>query len=289
MVPGYLKGIPLGALPAKVGVVLCLLVSLSFSQLVDRVIANVNGEPLLESQLSIARMFYGAMSREELINLLVEKYLIAQFLRERGMNIPDTYVDRVLEDIARSSRKSVEELYEDLRREGLTPEDLRSFLKIELLSTLGLREFLRQNIEISEIEIELERLRKGEVEYLREIELLVVSSDRKEEILRAIDERGSDLKAIAQALGLETETLRVKRGELVEALDREVWRTPAGELAIAQEGDSIYLAKVVREVRVFSGRSEEEIREEILSRKMEEERKRMVRKLRKERFVEIYG
>jgi len=289
MVPGYLKGLPSGAIPAKVGVILCLLIGLSFPQLLDRGVANVNGEPLLESQLRVARFFYGAMERQELINLLVEKHLIAQFLQERGMNVPDAYVDQVIEDIAESNRRSVEELYEDLRREGLTPEDLRSFIRVELASTLGLREYLQRSIEISEIEIELERLKKGEVEYLREIELLVVGPEKREEILRALEEKGPDVEAIARTLGLETERLRVKRGELVEALDREVWRTPKGELAVAEDGENIYLAKVLREIRVFSGRSEEEIREEILRKKLEEEKEKIVRKLRKERFVEIYG
>lgn len=289
MVPGSFKGLPLGALPAKAGVILLLLIGLSFSQLLDRVVANVNGEPILESELKVARIFYGAVDRRELINMLVEKHLIAQFLRENGMNVPEAYIDQVVKEIAESNGRSLEELYEDLRREGLTPDDLRSFLRVEITATLGLREYLRNRIEVSEIEIELERLRKGEVDYLREIELLIIPASKKEKVLEAVSEKGSDLQEIAKSLGLKTERLRVKRGELVEPLDREVWRTPKGELTVAEDGEHLYLARVLREVRVFSGRSEEEIREEILRKKIEREREEIVRKLRRERFVEIYG
>jgi len=289
VVSGYTERLPLGALPAKLGVILILLAGIAFPQLLDRVVANVNGEPVLESELRIAGLFYGVTDRKHLIDMLVEKHLIAQFLRERGIEVPDAYVDQVLQDIAKSNGKTVEELYRDLSREGLTPQDLRSFLRIEIAATLGLKEFLKSRIEISEIEIELERLRKGEVEYMREIELLVVEADRKEDLLRAVSEVGSNVSAIAQRLGLSTERLKVKKGELVESLDREVWKTPRGELAVAEDGENIYLAKIIREIRVFSGRSEEEIREELLMRKLEEERRRIVRKLKKERFVEIYG
>ncbi|HHJ64518.1 MAG TPA: peptidylprolyl isomerase [Aquifex aeolicus] len=269
--------------------ILLLLIGLSFPQLLDRVVANVNGEPILESELKVARIFYGAVDRRELINMLVEKHLIAQFLRENGMNVPEAYIDQVVKEIAESNGRSLEELYEDLRREGLTPDDLRSFLRVEITATLGLREYLRNRIEVSEIEIELERLRKGEVDYLREIELLIIPASKKEKVLEAVSEKGSDLQEIAKSLGLKTERLRVKRGELVEPLDREVWRTPKGELTVAEDGEHLYLAKVLREVRVFSGRSEEEIREEILRKKIEREREEIVRKLRRERFVEIYG
>jgi len=289
VVPGSFKELPLGAIPAKIGVILLLALGLSFPQLLDRVVANVNGEPILESELKVARIFYGVVDRRELINMLVEKHLLAQFLAEKGMNVPDAYIDQVVREIAQSNGKSLEELYEDLRREGLTPEDLRNFLRVEITATLGLREYLRNRIEVSEIEVELERLRKGEVDYLREIELLVIPAGRKEEVLGAVSQKGPDLQKIAKALNLKTEKLRVKRGELVEPLDREVWRTPKGELAVAEDGENLYLARVLREVRVFSGRSEEEIREEILRRKLEREREEIVRRLMRERFVEIHG
>ncbi len=270
-------------------ILLLLALQLSFGQLLDRVVANVNGEPILESELRIASLFYNIKDREKLIEMLVEKHLVAQFLFQQGLNIPEDYIDQLIRNIADSNGKSVEELYEELRRENLTLEDLRNFLKIEVASTLGLREYLSSRIDVSEVEIELERLKHGEVEFLKEIELLVVSGEEREKLLKLIGEVGSDLENIAKALGTEVERLKVKRGDLVEALEREVWKAEEGDLVVAEEGDKIYLARVIRTVRVISGRSEDEIREEILNRKMEEERRKIIGRLRKESFIQILG
>lgn len=287
MVQGHFKGLRSGALLKVIPAFVLFVGSFVYGQLLDRVVANVNGEPILESELKVASIFYGIKDREKLIETLIEKHLIAQFLRNMGLEIPQDYIEQLINDIARSNGKSVEEFYEELYSQGVTPDDLKSFLRIEVASTLGLNEFLSSRIEVSEVEIELERLKKGEVEFFKELELLIVSKDKKEILLKLIGEKGTDLAAIAESLGVEPERLKVKRGELLEAIDREVWRVQDGELAIAEDEENIYIAKVLRTVRVFSGRSEDDIRKEIVKRKMEKERERIITKLKKEGFVQI--
>ncbi len=289
MVQGSLEGFKVRDILAKLAVILALSISLSFAQLLDKVVANVNGEPILESEVKIAAIFYGIKDREEIIKRLVEKHLIAQFLLEKGLNIPEGYLESVIKDIAKSNSKSVEEFYNDLYKEGLTPEDLKNFLRVEIASTIGLREFLAKKIEVSEIEIELERLRKGEVRFLREVELLVVDKGKKEDLLKLVGKRGADLEGIARSLGLNVERLKVEKGELVEPLDEEIWKVKPGQLAVAEDENNVYLAKVLRVIRVYSGRSEEEIKREIIRRKIEETKRKMLTKLKKQSFIEIYG
>ncbi len=284
MVQRYLKNLQRGA----VLLILALTVfSTAQAQLLDRVVANVNGTPILESELKVASIFYGIKNREELIDKLIEKHLIAQFLMEKGLSIPEDYIEKLVKDIAASNGKSIEEFYRELYSEGLTPDDLKGFLKIEVASTLGLNEYLRMKVEVSDLEIELEKLRKGEVEFIKEVELLVISKDRGREASELLGTKGIDLKEIGNALGVKLERLKVRRGELVPPLDREVWKAGDGEVVVAEDEKNLYLAKVIRTVRVYSGRTEEEIKEQILRKKLEEEKARIVKKLRKEGFVEI--
>lgn len=289
MVQGSSKRLQAGNLLKGALILSLILVHFGFSQLLDRVVASVNGEPILESELKVASVFYGIKDRQRLIETLVEKHLVAQFLQQQGLNIPEGYIDQLIRNIASSNNKTVEELYMELYKENLTPEDLRSFLRVEVASTLGLREYLSGRVDVSEVEIELERLKHGEVEFLKEIELLVLSKDKKEELLKLVGEFGTDLERIAQALGTRVERMKVGKGELVEDLDREVWKLREGDLAVAEDGKHVYLAKVLRTVKVFSGRSEDEVKREILNRKMEEEMKRILSDLKKESFIQILG
>ncbi len=289
MVPRPFKGLQIGALLKELGVIILLFVGLTYSQIVDRVVASVNGEPILESELKVAKLFYGFSDREKLLNKVIENHLIAQFLREKGMGVPEPYLEQTINEIAKNNHKSLHELYSDLRKEGLTPEDLRDFLRVHILATMGLREFLVRSVKVSDVEIELERMKKGEIKYLKEIELLVVGKDKKGELLKLVSSYGSDLEQISKELGVSLEKLTVDRGDLVPAIDKEIWKVRRGELAIGEDEENIYLAKVLRDVRVISGRSEKDIKEEIVSRKLAEKMEEILSNLKDKSVVEVFG
>ncbi len=286
MVSGSIAKLSVRALSRKLVVILLLICQISFGELIDRVIANVNGEPVLESELRLARDFFGIKDEKELYEVLIEKHLIAEFIKGKGMTIPEDYLERVVKDLAEGNNKTVSELYDELYREGFTPEDLKHLLRLEIYSTLLFKEYLLQRVEVSELEIELERLRKGEVKYRKELQLLVVEKEKKDEVLKLISKYGSDIEKVSKELGKSPEKIVVERGELVESLDEEVWRVKEGELAVGEDEEHIYLAKVVRTIRTYSGRSEEEIRNELLQKKLATLREEVLEKIRKEFFVE---
>lgn len=289
MVQGGSEGLQVGGLLRGALTLLLLAFRLSFGELIDKVVANVNGEPILESELRVYVLFYGNEDRDSSVGKLVEKHLITQFLTQQGLNIPEGYIDQLVRDIASRNGKSVEKLYEELSKENLTIQDLKNFLRIEVASTLGLREYLSNRIDVSALEIELERMRKGEVELFKELELLVLDKGDKDKVLKLLESTGANLNDLAESLGVKVDSFKVRRGELVEVLDREVWRAKEGELVVAEDEEHIYLAKVVRTFRVFSGRSEDEVRAEIIQRKIEEEKDKILSKLKKEAFVQVYN
>ncbi|MEN3028939.1 MAG: peptidylprolyl isomerase, partial [Aquificaceae bacterium] len=219
--------------------------SLSFSTvLVDRVIASVNREPILESDLKIAMLFYETRNRKELLNRLVENMLIYQFLTGRGLQVSQEIIDETLQGIAKSNGASLESIAKELSKEGLTLQDLRRFLQRELLATQGLMAFLEKEIKLSEIEIELEKLKSGELKVVRNIELLVVEKKQQAKLEKVFDPKKS-LEEIGKAMDVQLERLRVEKGELVEVLDREVWKARTGELVFAEDEENLYIAKVL--------------------------------------------
>ena len=272
-------------------ILLTLLLSFGYSkpQLVDRVVANVNGEPILMSELRLAEKFYSARDSKALLDLLIEKHLIAEFLKSRGYRVPPEYLKEALSNMAKSGGKSVAELEGELAREGFTLKELEHLVELEIYSSAVFMEFLKRRVRVSEVEVELERLKKGEVEFLKEIELLVIGKDRKDEVLRLIASGNVEPRKMGDELGLPVEVLKVRKGELVKELDREVWRTKEGGIVVAEDGENLYVARVVRNIRIIKGRSEDEIRRELFEKRVEAEAEEVMREIRKSVFFQIIG
>ncbi len=261
--------------------------TLSFSAvLVDKVVASVNSEPILESDLKMGMLYYGTSDKKQVLNRLVEDMLLYQFLVGRGLQVPPELIDEALQNIAKANKMSLEGIAQELAKEDLTLQDLRRFLERELLATQGLNAFLEREVKVSDIEIELERLKSGNVKVVREVELLVVDKKDEGKLKTLFDPRKSP-EELAKEMGLSLEKLKVGRGELVEALDKEVWRANLGQVVFAEDQDHIYIAKVVSQEELTEGKSIDQIKQEILLKKMEARRRDLLERLRKNSFIKI--
>jgi len=265
------------------------LVVFSFAQgLVDRVVASVNGDPILESDVKLGMLFYDTTNRREVISRLVDVWLINQFLQGKGIGIQEELLDQTLIKIAQANNMSLERLQSELQKEGLTLRDLKEFLRKQFLFSQGIYAVLLREVNVSALDLELEKLRRGGVEVKRLVEVLVVDKKDGERLMRAL-EKTKDPRELAKALGLEVETLLVKKGELVESLDKEVWKAKVGELVFGEDKEHIYVAKVLEIKEEYKGKSLEELKEELLQKKLEERKKELLQNLRKKSFIRIMG
>jgi peptidyl-prolyl cis-trans isomerase SurA len=265
------------------------LVVLSFAQgLVDRVVASVNGDPILEGDVKLGMLFYNTTDKKEVISKLVDVWLINQFLQGKGIGVQEELLDQALIKIAQANNMSLERLQNELQKEGLTLRDLKEFLRKEILFSQGIYAVLFREVNVSALDLELEKLKRGEVEVKRLVEVLVVDKKDSEKLMKAF-EKTKDLRELAKALGLEVETLLVKKGELVESLDKEVWNAKVGDLVFGEDKEHIYVAKVVEVREEYKGKSLEELKEELLEKKLEERKKELLQNLRKRSFIRIMG
>jgi peptidyl-prolyl cis-trans isomerase SurA len=265
------------------------LVVFSFAQgLVDRVVASVNGDPILESDVKLGMLFYNTTDKKEVISKLVDVWLINQFLQGKGIGVQEELLDQALIKIAQANNMSLERLQNELQKEGLTLRDLKEFLRKELLFSQGIYAVLLREVNVSALDLELEKLKKGEVEVKRLVEVLVVDKKDSERLIKAL-EKTKDLRELAKALGLEVETLLVKKGELVESLDKEVWNAKVGDLVFGEDKEHIYVAKVLEVKEEYKGKSLEELKEELLQKRLEERKKELLQNLKKKSFIKIIG
>lgn len=265
------------------------LVILSFAQgLVDRVVASVNGDPILESDVKLGMLFYNTTNKREVVSRLVDVWLINQFLQEKGIGVQEELLDQTLIRIAQANNMSLERLQNELQKEGLTLRDLKEFLRKEILFSQGIYAVLLREVNVSSLDLELEKLKRGEVEVKRLVEVVVVDKKDSERLMKAL-EKTKEPRELAKALGLEVEILLVKKGELVESLDKEVWKAKVGELVFGEDKEYIYVAKVVEVREEYKGKSLEELKEELLEKKLEEKKRELLQNLRKKSFIRIMG
>ncbi|SNZ10999.1 peptidylprolyl isomerase [Hydrogenobacter hydrogenophilus] len=281
MVSKSIKGLSCGVL------LLAVIVLGAFAQkLVDRVVASVNGEPILESDVKLGELFYGTKDRKQVIDKLIDTYLIAQFLESKGGQVPQEYINKALSDIAKANNTDIEGLAKELAREGLTVEDLRRFLEKEILATQGLNFYLSKEIKVSQLDVELEKLKKGQVKLKRDIDLVVLDKKDGDKLLKLMEQKKT-LPEIAKALSTNVESVSVEKGDLVEPLDKEVWKASIGSLVVAEDDQHIYLAQIKDQKETYSGVSEEQLREQIFLKKLEERREELISSLKKKSFVKI--
>ena len=250
-------------------------VSILFGKLVDKVVASVNGEPILSSDLKMAEIYYGIHDKDKLLNRLIELNLFYQYLAQRGIDIPDEKVDELVRNIARSNGMTLEELVKELHGFGLTLKDFKELLKKDLIATVGLREYLLRSIKVSEIELELAKLKSGKLKVKKKIELVSIPKEKASEVEKLITSLNINLKELAERLDGQYKILSVEKGDLIEELDERVWRAKKGEMLFAEDSKKLYIIRILGEEKKVEGVDEEKLKREILTKKLEEAYKKL--------------
>lgn len=262
-----------------------IVVSLSESGevLVDRVIASVNGEPILESELRVASLYYGISDRKKLIDKLVDLYLVYTFLKGRGAEVPESYIDQAVESMAKMNGKTVEEFYKELYSMGVTPKALKDFLEKEMFFNMGLQTMVMSKIDNINVE---EYLSGKEKRVVRKIKLLAVPRDKAHLMAEAVKTKGG-LEDMARVVGEPVEELIVGKGELVKPLDTKVWNSPIGLRVFAEDERYIYIAEILEEEEIYGDKTRKEIEREILVREFEKEKEKLLKRLRTTSVISV--
>ena len=263
------------------------LVTFSFAgRLFDRVVASVNGEAILESDLKLGMLFYNSADKQEVLSRLLDVWLINQFVQGKGLSVQEEILDQSILRLAQFNNMSLEELQKELETEGLTLKDLKEFLRREMIFSQGIYAILIREVDVSSVELALEKYKAGEVVVKRVVDVITVEKEDGQRVL-SILEKTRDFEEIAKLLGLNPERLSVERGMLVDSLDKEVWNAKVGDLVFAEDKDHIYIARVSEIREEYKGKSVEELREEILLKKLEERKKELIENLRKRSFIKV--
>ena len=205
----------------------CSLAAQAAPQTLDRVVAVVNQDVVLASQLDslILKVQHDAAAhnqplpeygqlRKQALDRLIGESLVVQLADRQGLKVSDTQLDQTLASIASEQKMSVDQLKQEAAADGLSEAQFREQVRREMLMGEVRRNQMRQRINISEQEVQqvvklIQAQGSKEQQYHVGHIMLALSSSadadeqarvtaKAEQILQQL-KQGADFKKIAMA------------------------------------------------------------------------------------------
>ena len=161
---------------------LVLLAAPAPAEILERVVAKVNGDIVTQSEFEQRQVSsiqaaqvppdqvetYLRANNARILQEAVDDVLIAQRADELGIKIRSDYVTEVIEGIKKDNKiESDEALREQLRREGMTLDDLKRNITRSILKRQVLNRELEAKIAVSDAELQAEYQARLETDYTR--------------------------------------------------------------------------------------------------------------------------
>lgn len=143
------------------------LLGLAHAQELDRVVAVVNKDVVLQSQLDslVHKVEQDAIRqgqslpnpvqlRKQALDRLISESLVLQLADRQGLRIGDNQLDQAIASIAADRKMTPEQLKQEAMKDGLTELQFRDEVRKELLISEVRRNQMRQRINISDQEVQ---------------------------------------------------------------------------------------------------------------------------------------
>lgn len=185
----------------SIGVLVLAVAGPAAGELLNRVVATIDGDPITEHQLeqyireqSIDLSAQGAPTRQQVLRALILESLVEKEIQTRGIAIGDRDIDHYIERILEQNKLPRDQLEQALKQQGLTLESYRKQVKGEIEKIQLLNREIRGKVNITPQDVErYYEAHKSEYEVPAQIHLrhivLRLSPDAPEEIVNASRER----------------------------------------------------------------------------------------------------
>jgi peptidyl-prolyl cis-trans isomerase SurA len=233
-------------------------------ELIDRVVATVNGEAITLHELQKAALSTLGQTQlparggirtprereleRQVLERLIEDRLVVQRARELGLTVTVREVDAALETLRQEGRFSPEEFQQSLRQRGFTPEDYRRFIGEEILKSKAFNEDVRQSIVVTPEEVtayyDAHRSEFSTPERVTIRHLLVLKEGRTVDEARAraqaardLLESGRDFQEVAQAYSQDSSKVKgeisgwLNRGDTLPELEEVLFSLRPGQVS----------------------------------------------------------
>jgi len=280
----------------KLLILILMLISFSapsYGKVVDYIVAVVNGQPILYSEL----LEYARNNRMRDLRVardsLIEKKILLTEAETEGLTVSDKEIKTALENFIKNSGfRSREEFEKALEKEGLTLDDVKEKLKEQLIVAKLIGRNVKSKIHITDIEIE-KVCRERQSKPIREVYYIFVKDKVKADKVMELLNSGVPFEKVAKEYSEDRATAekggyigKVTRGALIKPLDIAVWSTKPGNYKLVQGKNGYYIIYVKSEK--VEGCDRNRIREELYTQKFQKALKDYVDSLKAKASVKVY-
>jgi len=256
--------------------------------LFDKIVVVVNGTPVLKSEVDLFKEFYRIPDEKRALEDLVNQILLAQAAERMGLKVSPEEIDMFLQDLARRNNlTSTEELLSLLTKSGVSIVEFKNLIRRQILVNKFVSAYIRDKI------FEDMETGNGKTEDVATIQVIVLNKNTpffKEKYEELKKEIGKESFANLFSKYNEDEALidnqgiieNVKKGYLAEAIDKEIWQRNKGDVFEVDTPEKVYFIKIIDKKRKLS---ENEINEEELNKRIQEEIDRVLEKLKENSVI----
>ena len=133
------------------------------TNVIDRIIAVVNNEIITLSELEKYKSLMSTNTPEQsnpadinrrLLNQMIEKKMIVQEAKELEIEVRERDVDIAVENVLKRNKVSMKEMKEQMTKQGITLEEYRELIKVEILQSQVVSRQVQSAINITDNEIQ---------------------------------------------------------------------------------------------------------------------------------------
>ena len=231
--------------------------SISFAQdnnipkdyvLVDKIVAVVNGRPILQSEVKLFQKFYGIKDEKKALEELINQILLSQAAKNMGLTASEGEINRYLLDLVKQNNlNSIEDLKNLFEREGIAFSEFKDLIRRQILVGKFTHNYLREKF--------LDAVEEGKVERVATIRVLYLDKsspnfkDKYEKVKSSLYKvpfaklvkEYSDDEITRENGGLLKD---IKEGFLNKDIDKKLWGHKKGDIFEVDTKKGVYFIKV---------------------------------------------
>jgi parvulin-like peptidyl-prolyl isomerase len=120
----------------------------------DKVIARVGNEPITQAEIQNALDQNSSLTRQQVFESLVERRLVLSWALQNGITVSEGEIDTLQRSLMESNNLTAEQFQEAIKARGETAETFKENLREQILVNRALGISLRDQVSVSEEEIE---------------------------------------------------------------------------------------------------------------------------------------